>query len=445
MGRLAITLSAVAFAVTPIAPIAAASATGRMTRPHPARAHVAASPKKWRAVANVDTRTLSRPSLYIPSLPPAKKTNTKRHALSAKPPATAATAAATPALTSAQQHYLALAQHGVALAKRRWSDRRLGWYDARLNDRERYPLATIWDIVPLFQSLDAIAIAQPTSANRAAVTSFARGAERYLNHGLRPLAGYSPYPGDRTANTQTWFDDNGWWGLAFVNAYRATGSRRWLNDAQRALSYIAAAGWDARQGGIWWNTRHPYKAGAALASDTLLATLLYQQNGSSFDLGQARKFLTWANTSGFSQAEGLYAGSSLNPTPVDYVEGPLIYAQALLCQVTSTPADCQHSEQHERGSLTRFGYLLDFSPQYDAIYLQWMLALYSLQHDSTLYALAADNARDAETRARNGEGLYLLSWNGETLPAIDAQPGMLQTHAATTSLFAWLAVYPPPS
>jgi hypothetical protein len=353
-------------------------------------------------------------------------------------------AAASAPLTSAQQHYLALAQQGVKQAKQRWSNRRLGWYDSRLNDRDRYPLATIWDVVPLFQSLDAIAIAQPTAANRAAVTRFGAGAERYLNRGLRPLPGYSPYPGDRTANTETWFDDNGWWGLAFVNAYRATGAKRWLTDAKRALAYIAAAGWDPRGGGLWWNTGHPYKAGAALASDTLLATLLYQLTRSPFALEQARKFLAWANTTGFSAADGLYAGSSLNPTPIDYAEGPLIYAQALLCTLTGTASDCQHADQHERQSLKRFGYLLDFSPQYDAIYLQWMLALYALNGERTLYALAADNARNAETRARNGEGLYLLSWNGEGLAPNNARPGMLQTHAATTSLFAWLAVYPPP-
>jgi Glycosyl hydrolase family 76 len=377
--------------------------------------------------------TLSAFALAVP---------TAVRANAALPPAARAAA---PPLTAAQQHYLTLAQAGVARAKRRWADHRLGWYDSRLNDRDRYPLATIWDIVPLFQSLDAIAIAQPTPANRAAVTRFARGAERYLNRGLRPLPGYSPYPGDRAANTQTWFDDNGWWGLAFVNAYRATGSRRWLTDAKRALAYIAAAGWDARSGGIWWNTGHPYKAGAALASDTLLATLLYEQTRSSFALAQARRFLAWGNTSGFSSADALYAGSSLNPAPIDYAEGPLIYAQALLCTLTGTTGDCQRSKQQKANSLKRFGYLLDFSPQYDAIYLQWMLAQYALDHDRTLYALAADNARNAETRARNGEGLYLLSWQGETLAANNARPGMLQTHAATTSLFAWLAVYPPPS
>jgi hypothetical protein len=358
----------------------------------------------------------------------------------------AASVAAPPApLTPTQQHYLSLAQNGVAQAKARWSDKRLGWYDSRLGDRDRYPLATIWDIVPLFESLDAIAIAQPTPANRAALTRFAKGAERYLNRGLRPLPGYSPYPGDRTSNTETWFDDNGWWGIAFVNAYRATGAKRWLTDAQRALSYVAAAGWDASTGGLWWNTEHPYKAGAALASDTLLATLLYQQTGSSFALGQARKFLAWGNTSGFSTADGLYAGSSLNATPIDYAEGPMIYAQAVLCELTRTATDCSHAAEQQANSLKRFGYLLDFSPQYDAIYLQWMLATYALHHDRTLYALAADNAQIVESRARNNSGLYLLSWNGETLPLNDARPGMLQTQAATTSLFAWLAVYPPPA
>jgi hypothetical protein len=349
------------------------------------------------------------------------------------------------AMSAAQESYLALARGGVANASERWWDARRGWYDARLNDGARYPLATIWDSVPLFEALDAIAIAQPSVANRHAVTAFAAGAERYLNRGLSPVPGYSPYPGDREADTETWFDDNGWWGVAFMNAYRATGNRRYLTDAERALRYIAAAGWDPNGGGIWWNTEHPYKSGPALAADTLLATLIYQQNHSTFALAQARKFIAWANTAGFASSEGLYADSSLSATPVDYVEAPLIYAQALLCHLTSTPAQCERAEQVKSTALRRFGTLLDFSPQYDTIYLQWMLALYALEGDSTLYFLAADNARDAQTRAANSEGLYLLSWNGETLPAIDAEPGMLQTQAATTSLFAWLAVYQPPA
>jgi hypothetical protein len=230
-----------------------------------------------------------------------------------------------------------------------------------------------------------------------------------------------------------------------VNAFRATGRPRYLADARRALNYIAAGGWDPRRGGIWWDTGHPYKAGEALASGTLLATLLYQQTRSPADLARARTFLDWANAAGFSPVDRLYAGSNVDRMPIDYIEAPLIYAQELLCREAATPPDCARAEELKSTALHRFGYLLDFSPQYDAIYLQWMLALYSLDGDGTLYALAADNARDAETRALNWEGLYLLSWNGEALPRQDALPGMLQTQAATSSLFAWLAVYPPPS
>jgi hypothetical protein len=153
----------------------------------------------------------------------------------------------------------------------------------------------------------------------------------------------------------------------------------------------------------------------------------------------------WADTAGFSPADGLYTGSSLDATPIDYIEAPLIYAHTVLCETSGTPTECERAEQLKARAVERFGHLLDFSPQYDAIYLQWMLALYSIDHDAALYALAAENAREAQTHALNDEGLYLLSWKGETLPAQDAEPGMLQTQAATTSLFAWLAVYPPPT
>jgi hypothetical protein len=364
--------------------------------------------------------------------------------LLAQPAGAASAAQPAPALTSAQQHYLALAERGVALAQSRWRDRRLGWYDSHLGDRDRYPLATIWDIAPLFQALDAIAIASPTPAHLSAVARFARGAERYLNRGLRPVPGYSPYPGDRTAGTETWFDDNGWWGLGFMEAYQATANHRYLGDAERALRFIARAGWASGSGGIWWNTEHPYKSGPALASDTLLAVLLYKQTGSAYALAQARRFLAWANTSGFSAQDGLYADSSVNPTPVDYIEGPLIYAQATLCRLTGNRSECALADRIKARALTRFGYFLDFSPQYDAIYEQWMLALGSLEGDPTLYRMATDNARNAQTRAAEPNGLYMKGWNGETLSPANARPGMIQTHAATTSLFAWLAVYPPP-
>lgn len=346
-------------------------------------------------------------------------------------------------MSSVQAHYLALAERGVAQAQSHWRDRRHGFYDERLVGRQHFPLATIWGSVPLFSSLDAIALAAPTPAHRRAVTRFASQAERYLNRGLHP-SGYSPYPGDRAPGTETWFDDNGWLGLAFVNAFAATGRGRYLTDAERALRFIAVDGWDPRAGGLWWNTHHPYKAGEALASATLLASLLYQRTHSSFALGQARRFLAWGDVHLYDPRAGLYVRSDLAPIPIDYVEGPLIFAHQVLCRATGVQADCARARQLVDTSLRRFGSTLDFAPQYDAIYLQWLLAQYGQTGDRRLYDLAASSATAAASRALDGQGLYLRGWGGERLSYALAPPGLLRTHAATTSLFAWLAVYAAP-
>src|SRR5207244_8851272 len=187
----------------------------------------------------------------------------KRLALSSILAAALAAPSAAPAatLTGAQAGYRDLADQGVAKAQRMWGNRRLHWYDDRLNSHARFPLATIWSLVPLFESIDALPIADNSRAHVAAVRKIAAGAEKYFN---RAMHGYGPYKGDRNKET-VWFDDNGWWGTAFVDAWRATGNRKYLKDADRAFRFAARYGW-AKNGGMWWNTRHPYKSGEALAA-----------------------------------------------------------------------------------------------------------------------------------------------------------------------------------
>ncbi|GAC1324160.1 MAG: hypothetical protein NVSMB25_21360 [Thermoleophilaceae bacterium] len=68
--------------------------------------------------------------------------------------------AATPAGANG---YLALADQGIARAQGAWVDRAAHWYDERLGDGDRYPLATIWGVVPLFEALSGVTLAKPDS------------------------------------------------------------------------------------------------------------------------------------------------------------------------------------------------------------------------------------------------------------------------------------------
>jgi hypothetical protein len=347
-------------------------------------------------------------------------------------------AQAGPTLTGAQITYRDLADHGVKSAQRLWGNRRLHWYNDRLNDHARYPLATIWSIVPLFEAVDALAIADHSRAHKAAVRKFAAGAEKYYN---RSMHGYGPYKGDRNRET-VWFDDNGWWGMAFVDAWRATRNRRYLKDADRAFRFVVRYGW-APGGGIWWNTRHPYRAGEALASDTLLGARLYAATHNRFYLQRTQRFIAWGDT-GMPGRGGMYGIRDGDSSPVSYVEGPMIEAHQVLCDATGNSAYCQRAEQLADAAYNWFGPDLDQGPQFDTIHLRSMLYLYSRDQDRRWYDLAVTNARRAQENAQTGNGLYLAAWDGGPITGHQARPNMLQTHAATVELFAWLAATPPP-
>lgn len=341
--------------------------------------------------------------------------------------------------STSTQSYLKVAEEGVARAEHLWRDRRLGWFDSRLADKDRYPLATIWDAVPLFEALGAIEIAAPSSSHRAQLIAFAHGAERYYDSILRPVAGFAPYPEDR-GQVRVWFDDNGWWGLAFFDAFQATGVKGYLRDAERAFKFIAASGWDSHGGGLWWNTSHPYLAGEPLAAGSLLGALLYKATGKRFYHDQVLKFLTWADRS-FLTERRLYKRTDSDPTPTPYIEGTLVEAHQVLCETGDSQA-CARAGELADASAQRFSDRLNMGPQFDTIYLHWMLLYASETGDSRWFGLAREMAARAQANARDARGLYLRAWDGTPITEHQARADMLQTDAATLELFAWLGAIP---
>jgi Glycosyl hydrolase family 76 len=320
---------------------------------------------------------------------------------------------------------------------RAWWNPRIGWYRQFLPGYGNGN-ATMWGIVHLFEATSALAIADPTSANVMAARQFGDAAERYWDPHLGP-PGYGPSPGGR--GTHAWYDDEAWWAVALFDVYRATGDHRFLGAAARALAFVDS-GWDPRGGGIYWDTHRTFKASESLAGATLTAAGLYAVTHNPHDLALAEKDIAWANAH-IRGPDGLYGGRSTPAGPMPYVEGPMAEAMLRLCRATGRQRWCTEGERVMRAAAARFP-TPDMGPQYDALYIRAVLEIYRIDHDPRWYRYALAAADRARSNAADPNGLELRTWDGLPISSIGTPAGKLQTHAATTSVFAWMAAAKPP-
>jgi hypothetical protein len=225
--------------------------------------------------------------------------------------------------TVASRSYLELAEAGIGKTSK-WWDGSAGWFYDQLGSNPNRPQVTLWGGNGMFEALDEIALANPTAKTKAAVETFARGEQqRYWNPNLKPVPGYSPLVGQQSSSQPTWYDDNAWIGIAFLDAYRATGNHTYLTDAERAFAFIAAGGWDAKQGGgMWWSTEHQWLSGEALAAASDLAARLYQTTHRAEYLTDAQTYIGWANKH-LLRPQGVYL--SVASTPYPYLIEPDSY------------------------------------------------------------------------------------------------------------------------
>jgi Glycosyl hydrolase family 76 len=402
------------------------------------------------------------------------------------------------ALSRSQARYLAAANEGVKQTHKWWNHGR-HWYASVLGGDN---VASLWGIVPLFQALNGLQIAQPSKRHRHALNRFARRAERYLNPNLEPVPGFGPKPRQREPGKTTWFDDNGWWGLAFLDAHRATGNPRYLRDAQIAQRFISLSGWDTtpgRPGGIWWNTNRSFYAGESLAGGTLLSARLYALTHEQAYLDDALKYIAWGDVWLTDPATGLYArlrkpGTYKTGTapPITGPGSPSVAEaadaralavnpdQAAKLEASGQPVPARGEAQSAKRNYPPFAsspmpYVNGpmilahriicestgrqsfcdraadlaartlqvyqrfwMGPQYDFWYVRTMLEFAQLDTSGNWYGIVRRNARSALRRAKNRHGLYLRTWYGKSAHRAGAPQGSIQLHSANAALFAWM-------
>jgi predicted alpha-1,6-mannanase (GH76 family) len=149
-------------------------------------------------------------------------------------------------------------------------------------------------------------------------------------------------PRRRDGFVNTFYDDNGWWALAWVAAYDLTGEGRYLGAAEQIFARNVE-GWDGTcGGGLWWNTDRAYKN--AITSELFL-TLAARLSQRTADPGGryrswALRAWDWFRGTGMIGASGLVndgltaACGNNGGTTWTYNQGVILGGLAALHQIT---------------------------------------------------------------------------------------------------------------
>jgi predicted alpha-1,6-mannanase (GH76 family) len=104
------------------------------------------------------------------------------------------------------------------------------------------------------------------------------------------------------------YDDEGWWALAWIDAYDVTRNEQYLSMAKSIFADMAG-GWDDKcGGGIWWSKDRKYKN--AIANELFLSVAAHLASRSA---GATRsEYLSWGNREwGWFHASGMINSKGL--------------------------------------------------------------------------------------------------------------------------------------
>jgi predicted alpha-1,6-mannanase (GH76 family) len=251
--------------------------------------------------------------------------------------------------------------------------------------------------------------------------------------------------------TNAFYDDTGWWGLAWIEAYDLTGNQAYLSMAETIFIYMTG-GWDTATcgGGMWWNTTHTYKN--AITNELFLTMAAKLANRTSGDasagyLAWAQKEWTWFLASGMINSSGLINDglNASNPAACrnnngivwSYNQGVILGGLVELSQATSDPTLLARGQSiasavlsPNSGMLTPNGILVDHgvsggdAPQFKGIFLRNLMALYAGDPSAQLKSFADANANSIWTNDNNAMRFGAL-WQGP----VDSTDATRQTSA----------------
>jgi predicted alpha-1,6-mannanase (GH76 family) len=232
-----------------------------------------------------------------------------------------------------------------------------------------------------------------------------------------------------------YYDDNGWWALAWVAAYDLTRDNRYLNAARTIFARNMAAWNDTScHGGLPWNTTSSYKNAITNELFLTLAALLHQRTP-----GDQVSYLTWAQKEwdwfsargligpGGLVNDGLTAACQNNDgTTWTYNQGVILGGLAALFEITGDRGYLTQGESIASAAVSRLtsqGILAEpcepsaagcngDQAQFKGIFARYLYDFWLQSRQPAYRAFILANASSVLDHGRNAAHQFGLRWAG---------------------------------
>ncbi|HUA46069.1 MAG TPA: glycoside hydrolase family 76 protein [Solirubrobacteraceae bacterium] len=216
----------------------------------------------------------------------------------------------------------------------------------------------------------------------------------------------------------TYYDDNAWVGLDFLEEYALVHQRSDLARAEGVFHFVVS-GWDTRTnvacpGGVFWEDVASSPRNTISNAPNAEAGLeIYQATHDRYYLTWATRMYDWVRGCLMNANDMYYDhlddSGSVNTALWSYNQGTMIGAGVLLYQVTGDRTYLQQAEQTAAASVSFYGSdgnLYHQPDVFNSIFFRNLFALAKINHDASYARMAASYADTAWLQNRQPSGLF---------------------------------------
>ncbi|PKY00425.1 Six-hairpin glycosidase [Aspergillus campestris IBT 28561] len=232
--------------------------------------------------------------------------------------------------------------------------------------------------------------------------------------------------------TNAMYDDEGWWALAWIQAFDVTGDQRYLDTAVHIFTDMTT-GWGATCGGLWWNKQHTENGAIENELFISVAAHLARRVPEQADTLQdwALKAWQWFSDSGLINDQhtinnGLDLSTCKNDqdTVWSYNQGVILGALVELSQLQSDQSYLSTARDIALGGIHALsnsdGVLQEpcepdcgaDGPQFKGVFMRNLIRLHQAAPDREIESFIRRNADSSWDRDRDEDNRLGLRWSG---------------------------------